>query len=638
MSSIFTRVRAGARGTLSGRILLPVCAVTALALAVLVGVVSSRTTRLAEDQAADAAREMAERYANEVRRELENPLTVARSLAQALDAGPQARTRSGTDALLHSLLAGNPGILGIWTGWEPNAFDGADAEHAGTAGHDATGRYVPYVHRGGGQIAREVLVDYETPGAGDYYVVTRQRGRETVLDPYPYAVGGKQVTMTSLTVPITRNGRFVGMAGVDLALASVQGSLGRIHPYETGFATLIAGNGSIVADPDTALLGKDMRQAGLDDEARTAVAGGTALLQTGPSRALGEEALRVLVPVPLAETGITWSLAITVPRAKVLARARALQAFTLGLGVLTLLLVGGVLVVLVRRLTAPLRTLSGVALDVAAGDVSGQVEHRSEDEIGALADAFRAIVDSQRALADGAERLAAGDLSRDVRPRGERDRLGNAFVRLQSTVRDLSVETGALADAARAGELSRRGRADRFAGSFRELVQGINGTLDAAIAPVDEASAVLRRLADGDFTARVEGAYQGDHAVIKDSVNRMAASVREALARIRAASGTVASTSDQIRTASHSLSSAAEETSRQSQAVSAASEQAGVNVQTVAVAAEEMSGSIREISRQLQEALRVAGEASRRAEQTVRMMDELGASSEEIGEVVKVIT
>jgi methyl-accepting chemotaxis protein len=51
-----------------------------------------------------------------------------------------------------------------------------------------------------------------------------------------------------------------------------------------------------------------------------------------------------------------------------------------------------------------------------------------------------------------------------------------------------------------------------------------------------------------------------------------------------------------------------------------------------------MSGSIREISRQLQEALAVSREAASHANATVRQMDELGASSEEIGEVVKVIT
>ncbi|MBV9774116.1 MAG: MCP four helix bundle domain-containing protein, partial [Gemmatimonadetes bacterium] len=207
-----------------------------------------------------------------------------------------------------------------------------------------------------------------------------------------------------------------------------------------------------------------------------------------------------------------------------------------------------------------------------------------------------------------------------------------SFEEARRTLRGMVAETNGLVSAASEGRLSERGEASKYEGSYRELVAGINQTLDAILAPVNEASGVLRRLAEGDFTRKVEGDYRGDHAVIKDSLNRTIDSLRSTLERIRNASGTVAATSTQIRTSSQSLASAAEETSRQSQTVGAASEQAGVNVQTVAVATEQMSGSIREISRQLQEALRVAQQASGQAEQTVRVMDELGTSSEEIGE------
>jgi methyl-accepting chemotaxis protein len=229
-------------------------------------------------------------------------------------------------------------------------------------------------------------------------------------------------------------------------------------------------------------------------------------------------------------------------------------------------------------------------------------------------------------------------VSVQLAPRSDKDVLSRSVRATGEALQSVLRETSGLIEGAREGRLDGRGDAARFQGAYRELVGGINGLLDAMVQPMVEQNQVLERVARGDLTARVNGDYRGDFARNKDALNRTIESMRETLTRIRAASGTVAATSTQIRDASHALSSAAEETSRQSQAVSAASEQAGVNVQTVAVAAEEMSGSIREISRQLQEALRVAGEATHKAEGTVRMMDELGASSEEIGEVVKVIT
>jgi hypothetical protein len=47
-----------------------------------------------------------------------------------------------------------PGLIGTWTGWEPNALDGRDADFAGTASSDASGHAAP-PHRCDGR--REVL-------------------------------------------------------------------------------------------------------------------------------------------------------------------------------------------------------------------------------------------------------------------------------------------------------------------------------------------------------------------------------------------------------------------------------------------------------------------------------------------------
>ncbi|MBV9773374.1 MAG: hypothetical protein JO040_05465 [Gemmatimonadetes bacterium] len=246
-----------------------------------------------------------------------------------------------------------------------------------------------------------------------------------------------------------------------------------------------------------------------------------------------------------------------------------------------------------------------------------------------------------------AGRIAAGDL--DVEIHG--GTVANAYREVVATVRELLHETQRLVQAVREGRLSERADATRFHGAFRELVAGVNDTVaameaatldvrrerDGAADFVGRLRAALACWAAGDLTARVESA-EDDYAPITGSLNETIAGLARAIFRIRDVSTTVASTSVQIRTASRTLASAAEETSRQTQTVGAASEQAGANVQTVAVAAEEMSGSIREISRQLQEALTVAQEATHRAEGTVRMMDELGASSEEIGDVVRVIT
>ena len=77
---------------------------------------------------------------------------------------------------------------------------------------------------------------------------------------------------------------------------------------------------------------------------------------------------------------------------------------------------------------------------------------------------------------------------------------------------------------------------------------------------------------------------------------------------------------------------------READGVSSSAIDAGRNVETVAAGAEEMTASIRQIADNAQEARRVAVEAVDVAQSTAASVARLGASSAEIGEVVKVIT
>jgi methyl-accepting chemotaxis protein len=84
--------------------------------------------------------------------------------------------------------------------------------------------------------------------------------------------------------------------------------------------------------------------------------------------------------------------------------------------------------------------------------------------------------------------------------------------------------------------------------------------------------------------------------------------------------------------------SGAEDTSVRAGAVAAAAEQVSRNVQTVAAGAEQMGASIREIAQNANEAARASGQAVEHARTTATTVTRLGESSQEIGDVVKVIT
>lgn len=122
------------------------------------------------------------------------------------------------DDILRETLAGNPQYLGVWTVWEPNALDGRDRDFANAPGHDASGRYIPFWNRGGGRIHVEPNLGYNVPGFGDWYLLPRERGEETVMDPYEFPFAGRPEFITSQVAPIFYRGQWVGAAGVDVAM------------------------------------------------------------------------------------------------------------------------------------------------------------------------------------------------------------------------------------------------------------------------------------------------------------------------------------------------------------------------------------------------------------------------------------
>jgi len=148
----------------------------------------------------------------------------------------------------------------------------------------------------------------------------------------------------------------------------------------------------------------------------------------------------------------------------------------------------------------------------------------------------------------------------------------------------------------------------------------------------------LGAVAAGDLTV--------DPAVVsRDELGRMAEALEQAQVALRGTLAGVGQVSDAVAAASEEMSAAgaqvasgAEETSAQAGVVAAAAEQVSRNVQAVAAGAEQMGASIREIAQNAHEAARVAAQATDVAAATNETVAKLGVSSQEIGDVVKVIT
>ena len=353
-----------------------------LTVAVLVGQAGSAQKRLSLDY----ANELADHQSRQVSAVLDNALDAARTLAQAMgEMKAQGQIdRAKADAMLKGVLAGNSNFLGVWSGWEPNALDGQDAKYINQPGHDGTGRYVPYWNRGSGQLMLEPLLDYDKPGPGDYYLLPKQTGNEMLVEPYPYVVAGKELQITSVVVPIRIDGQFVGVAGVDIALSSLQQHVGKIRIFDTGYASLLSNQAVYVGDRDAANIGKSLGQESGLAAVRSAVQAGRRHELTTHDERLGE-VTRLYVPVKVGATQMPWSFVVTIPNSEMLAEVHRLRFWALALGLISIVGVSLVLGLSLDRMV--LRPIGGdpadaaaVAQRIAAGDLSQPAGGQSQDK------------------------------------------------------------------------------------------------------------------------------------------------------------------------------------------------------------------------------------------------------------------
>ncbi|MGP8245430.1 MAG: methyl-accepting chemotaxis protein [Bryobacteraceae bacterium] len=290
-----------------------------------------------------------------------------------------------------------------------------------------------------------------------------------------------------------------------------------------------------------------------------------------------------------------------------------------------------------------LQEAAAVLKRMAVNDYSRKIEGNAPGVFGELAEAVNTVQTRVTHVANTVSRISKGDLGelpeyKKTGQRSEHDILVPSLIALMENLNALVEDSTVLAQAAVEGALTTRADAAKHQGEYRKVVEGVNATLDAVLEPIQEAAAVIEKIAGQDITARVEGLYRGDHAAIKDNINRMATDLRGSIQQITQSASVLASASEELTATSQQMAGNAEETATQANVVSAAAEQVSKNVSVVATGAEQMQTSIREIAKSANEAAKIARNAVRAAEATNRTIGKLGESSLEIGKVIKVIT
>ncbi|MDR3108502.1 MAG: methyl-accepting chemotaxis protein [Planctomycetaceae bacterium] len=231
--------------------------------------VSKDIWQVTNDAAIEELRSVGNSIAAKIKTVMDVPFVAVRDLVTTImfektDAEQHGETpsRERIERILRNYLEQNEHVKAVFSCWEKNQFDGKDADFVGKENPDPEmdNLYKEYVSEGAflpwfyldedketkkTKIVRAYCDDYLAE-PDNYYGATRSTKQEHITEPYVDA--GSPIT--SFCVPILKDDKFLGMAGIDIALGKLQEIVKESRPFENGFAMLLSPGQEIIYHPN----------------------------------------------------------------------------------------------------------------------------------------------------------------------------------------------------------------------------------------------------------------------------------------------------------------------------------------------------------------------------------------------------
>ena len=234
--------------SLKGRILLFLTLPTIFIILAIVFIIAQSSFTSARLQAENLLKQGTKLVALDIERRNANAIRTSKMMVLAQEEGLFGN-REASSNLAHRVMKEFPEYTGSYFGYESNINKKDEQyrsdEYVGKT-TNSLGRFLPYWYREGNAIAVTPLADMEI---SSYYGGVKSKFEKSlkpsamVTEPYEYQ--GKMIV--EQTYPITKNGQFLGIAGVDRSLEDIEVFLRKIKSESQRDIYLISRDGRFIS-------------------------------------------------------------------------------------------------------------------------------------------------------------------------------------------------------------------------------------------------------------------------------------------------------------------------------------------------------------------------------------------------------
>lgn len=330
-----------------------------------------KTRESSRIQASELAEEMAGRYGNEVKGTIEKALDASWAGAAAIITFSNYKEnldRKMVNHFIQNLTETDPMFYGTQIVIEPNELDGQDSKYTGDKNYGPNGEYGQYGWHENGEWKLTEMYQHDPNNTRDWYKIPRDTKRAILTEPYTTPI--VDYVMATVSVPIIKNNKFIGIVGIDFVLDAFEKMIDQIHPMETGYAFISSNKGYCVAHPQKDLVGKNITEIfpeNEQNEVASTVKNGKRFHKVLTSPIDGKEYFYVLEPVKISGTSTPWTIGFAIPTEKIFVEANNFLKLSIGLSIIAIILVLGVVLFVARSVSKPIGTMVNFAQDIADG-------------------------------------------------------------------------------------------------------------------------------------------------------------------------------------------------------------------------------------------------------------------------------
>ncbi|WP_299026620.1 methyl-accepting chemotaxis protein [uncultured Thermanaerothrix sp.] len=362
---------------------------------------------------------------------------------------------------------------------------------------------------------------------------------QTVISE-PLVSKGSQHVVIVFAAPIRSMGQVVGVMAAVVPTGAIEEIFDKARLGQTGDAYLIDRRGVLITPSrfeeqlkaENRIKERSALELRIDTVASRAVLSG----QEGNGEYQGYR-FRPVVGAYRYVPGVNWGLIVEQDVDEALAAANGLARILIFGAIVMAGLAGLAAFAFANQIARPIKVVSEALSSLSQGELAEHIDVnqrqlvlKRRDEIGQMGHRLNDLVDYFTTMSATAEAIAAGDLTVGITPRSEKDLLGNAFMRMLSSLRQIvqGVAHNAQALEAAATELAEAAnQAGQVTGQIATTIQQV------AKGASQQSEAASRTAASVEqMTRAIQGVAKGaqEQAV---AVNKMSALISQLSAAIQ---------------------------------------------------------------------------------------------------------